>query len=440
MKKRTLTHLENMCVEQRSIWRLKPCENNARTHSKKQIKQIASSIEQFGFLNPVLLGKDRNIVAGHGRVEAAKLLGITEVPTIRLDHLNDDEIRAYVIADNRLAELAGWDKEILAIEFQALLDLDLDFDITLTGFETAEIDLTIQGLNATAPLEEPLAQLDDSLPTITQPGDLYALGPHRIICGDVRESGVVKHLMKRKTAHMVFTDPPYNVPINGHVGGLGKHQHEDFAMACGEMSADEFSEFLEKTLSQLVKVCAKGSLHYICMDWRHIAELQTACKDIYTRLINLCVWVKTNGGMGSFYRSQHELVFVYQVGSGPHVNNVELGKHGRYRTNVWQYAGMNAFNNDRDELLSSHPTVKPIQLVEDAILDASNHGDIVLDGFLGAGTTLLAAERTQRVCYGVEIDPRYIDLTIRRWQATTGGEAKSVASQETFSDLEARHG
>lgn len=425
----TTTNNPHLHVVKCKILDLKSNIHNARIHTKKQIRKIAESIKSFGFVNPILIDAEDNIVAGHGRVAAAKLLDMDEIPTICLDHLTDSELRAYILADNRLAELAGWDNDILAIEFQALSDMDLNFDITTTGFETAEIDVLLHDLTEPDP-EDDLPGMDDTRPVKAQLGDIWALGKHRVACGDVRDSGLIYKLTLGKAVRMVFTDPPYNVPIDGHVGGLGKHQHKEFAMASGELSGEEFKQFLYNSLFPLAQVSSEGALHYICMDWRHISELQAACNDIYTQFINLCVWVKTNGGMGSFYRSQHELIFIYQVDKSSHINNVELGKYGRYRTNVWQYPGMNAFGSERDDTLSSHPTVKPVQLVADAIMDATNIGNIVLDGFLGAGTTLLAAERTGRVCYGIEIDPSYVDLAIRRWEKITGKTAKLTLSKK----------
>jgi len=422
------TLIHDLRVELVPISQLKHYTNNARTHSKKQIRQIAESIKTFGFVNPVLIVEDDNIIAGHGRIEAAMLLKLDEVPTIRLEHLSESERQAYILADNRLAELAGWDEDILAIELQHLMDFDLDFDISVTGFETPEIDLLIQGLEPEHDKYDDLPDIDESGPIISMPGDIWHLGKHRIICGDSRDSNVFDELIDGEQARMVITDPPYNVPIDGHVSGLGKHRHKDFAMASGEMSPKEFITFLKTSLSQLTRVSQDGALHYIFMDWRHINELQAATKKLYSSMINLCVWVKNNGGMGSFYRSQHELIFVYRVGKGSHINNVELGKHGRYRTNVWHYPGVNSFGEGRNEALAMHPTVKPVAMIADAVLDATKRHDIVLDGL----TTLLAAERTGRVCHGVEIEPKYVDLTIRRWQTATGRSAIHTQSKQSF--------
>lgn len=425
----------NLSIEACPIGQLQPYDRNARTHSKKQLEQIAGSIRMFGFNNPILIDANNRIIAGHGRVDAARLLGMETVPIIRLDHLSENEIRAYIIADNRLAELAGWDNEILAIEFQHLAGMDLDFDITITGFETPDIDVMIQGLAAVPDEDDLLPESDENEPAVSSPGDIWLLGDHRLVCGDALDPGCYEHLMPGETARLVFTDPPYNVPINGHVGGLGAIQHREFAMASGEMTREEFTTFLEKAIRHLVSNSMPGSLHYICMDWRHMSELLVAGSAVYSDLINLCVWNKSNGGMGSLYRSKHELVFVYKHGQESHINNVQLGRHGRYRTNVWDYPGVNSFKSGRMEELQLHPTVKPVAMVSDAILDASHRGEIVLDAFGGSGTTLIAAERTGRRARLLEIDPLYVDTTIRRWENLTGSQANHALSGKTFAAI-----
>lgn len=404
---------------------------NARTHSRKQIGKIAVSIERFGFVNPVLIDQHNMIVAGHGRVAGAKKLGWTQVPVLRIEHLSDEEIRAYVLADNRLAEDAGWDDEILAIELQALLECD--FSIELTGFETSEIDVV---------LEKDQDDTDDDADTIpatppddeevTRPGDLWILGKHRLLCGDATDPDSYKRLLGRARASMVFTDPPYNVPIAGHVSGLGKNTHREFAMASGEMTSGQFADFLSQVFENLVHHSKDGSIHYVCMDWRHLGELQMAGDACYSELKNICVWVKTNAGMGSFYRSQHEFVYVFKNGTKPHINNFELGQHGRHRTNVWHYAGATSFGSDRDEALSMHPTVKPVAMVADSIRDCSNRNTIVLDPFGGSGTTLIAAEKTGRRGYLMELDPAYCDTIVTRWQDYAGETAKLDGSGTSF--------
>ena len=367
-----------------------------------------------------------------------KLVGLDQVPTVRLSAMSEVEIRAYVIADNRLAENAGWDRELLGLELQYLTDLDIDFDVTVTGFELPEIDLLIGELSLSAGDNDTADAVVEvaSGPHDYPPGRRLA---HRQPSPDLRRFDPVRDLSAapwRARAQMVFTDPPYNVPISGHVGGLGAIQHREFAMASGEMSPAEFTAFLQTVFGHLAAYSVDGSIHFQCMDWRHLQEMMAAGGAAYTDLKNICVWAKNNGGMGSLYRSQHELVFVFKSGTAPHINNVELGKHGRYRTNVWSYAGVNSFGGDRDDL-SLHPTVKPVAMVADAIRDCSHRKGIILDAFVGSGTTLIAAEKTGRRGYGIEIDPAYCDVTIRRLHAVCGLDAVLEATGQRFGEVEA---
>ena len=429
-----------LSVEYKSLTDLKPYSRNARTHTKHQIRQIAESIRTFGFTNPVLVDAENRIIAGHGRVEAAKLLRMTEVPTIRLESLSEDQIRAYMIADNKLAENAGWDKEILAIELQHLMALDcVDFDLTITGFEVPEIDVILEEANAATQMEDPVPEPVLDHAAVTEPGDLWLLGKHRVLCGNSLHEASYQTLMGSRRAAAVFTDPPYNVKIDGHATGNGVVRHREFAMASGEMSEAEFLAFLNNSLRLLAQFSANNSVHYICMDWRHLGEMLAAGRQSYDEFLNLCVWVKDNGGMGSFYRSQHELVLVFRKGKN-HRNNIQLGQYGRYRTNVWQYPGIHTLSKQSEEgnLLALHPTVKPVAMVADAILDCSARGAVVLDAFLGSGTTLMAAERVGRICYGIEIDPVYADVAIRRWQNYTGEAAVHAQTGKRFNEVAAQ--
>jgi DNA modification methylase len=427
-----------LSIRYQPIRNLKHNPRNSRTHSPRQIRQIADSIRAFGFNNPVLVDKDNTIIAGHGRVAAAKLLGMTDVPTIRLDSLSTDQIRAYVITDNRLAEKAGWDKSILAIEFQQLLNVESEFDITVTGFEIPEIDLILSA-EETEPDPDDLFEVDEASEPITQPEDLWELGKHRILCGTALEQECYARLLgkKRRVADVVFVDPPFNVRVDGNVSGNGTIHHREFQMASGEMNEFQFISFLTSSLKLLASNSATGSVHFVCMDWRHMGELLSAGRQVYESLLNVCVWVKNNGGMGSFYRSRHELVFVFRNGKGKHRNNIQLGQYGRNRTNVWEYAGINTLSKVGEEgnLLALHPTVKPVAMVADALLDCSAPGDIVLDAFLGSGSTVIAAERTGRLCYGIELDPIYVDTAIKRWQRYTGNHAVHLASGKRFDDI-----
>ncbi|MEZ5897887.1 MAG: DNA methyltransferase [Hyphomicrobiaceae bacterium] len=425
-----------LTIEHVAVAALKPYSNNARVHSPKQIAEIASSIKTFGFNNPVLIDKAGIIIAGHGRVEAAKKLGMAAVPCMRLEHLSEAQKRAYILADNKLAEKAGWDREILRIELQHLTTLDLDFDVTITGFEMAEIDVLLGEAEVKADAADVVPPLADG-PAITRLGDLWQIGAHRLICGDATDLEVSARLLDGERAQMVFTDPPYNVKIDGHVSGLGAVKHREFAFASGEMTGAEFTAFLERVFANLVHRAVDGAIHFVCMDWRHLGEVLAAGGSTFSELKNICVWNKTNGGMGSLYRSQHEMVLVFKSGTAPHINNVELGRHGRYRTNVWTYAGANAFSATRDADLAMHPTVKPVALVADAILDCSRRRGIVLDAFAGSGTTLVAAERTGRRGYGIELDPAYCDTILKRVSSISGVEARLLATGQTFAEVAA---
>lgn len=395
---------------------------NARTHTNKQIHQIANSIREFGFQNPILVDEAAGIIAGHGRLAAAKQLGLKEVPVIEVYGLSAAQKRALALADNKIAENAGWDNELLAIELKELSSLDLPFELELTGFETAEIDLLIENFQRGS-ADDPADQVPQfEQKAVSRIGDIWVLGSHKLLCGDARDPAAYRRLLADRKVRMCFTDPPYNVRIDGHVGGLGSIQHREFAMGSGEMSGAQFKKFLTQVFRNMANVSQDGAIHFVCMDWRHIAEVLAAGK-IYSGLKNLCVWNKTNAGMGSFYRSKHELVFVFKVGKASHINSFELGQSGRYRTNVWDYAGVNTFGPTRMSDLSMHPTVKPVALVADAIKDCSRRADIVLDPFAGSGTTLIAAEKTGRCAYAMEIDPSYTDLVVRRWQMITGGAA-----------------
>jgi DNA modification methylase len=424
----------------RPIEELKLDPANPRIHSKKQIGQIANSIEVFGFNVPILVDRHGNVIAGHGRVLAARARGMTEVPTVCLDHLTAAQARAFMIADNKLTETAAWDKNLLAQHFEDLSLLGLDFSLEITGFEMGEIDLLIDSLGETsAQGDDPDDVLPDAPagPPVTTIGDLWFLGRNRLLCGSALDTGAFTALFGQERAGMVFTDPPYNVPIDGHATGLGAIHHRPFPMASGEMDQAEFTAFLARSCRNLAAFSAAGSLHYICMDWRHLEEVLAAGQDAYGELKNLCVWVKDNAGMGSLYRSQHELVLVFKQRGGAHRNNIQLGQFGRNRSNIWHYPGANSISRGGAEgnLLALHPTVKPVAMVADAILDCTERGGIVLDAFGGSGTTILAAERAGRVARVIELDPLYVDTAIRPWQSLTGGKARHAAKGRCFDDL-----
>jgi DNA modification methylase len=419
----------------RPLAALRANDRNARTHDDKQIAQIAASIREFGFTNPILIDEKGVLIAGHARLAAAGHLGLLTVPTITVSGLSDAQKRALVIADNRLAENAGWDVQILGEELRFLSEIEISFDVSITGFDTVEIDRLVDGLDGSIdPEADEIPPVQPDEPAVSRLGDLWLLGRHRLLCADALDLTSYEPLLDGKLAQLVFTDPPYNVPIDGHVGGKGQVRHREFVMASGEMSEVEFSGFLTHALFNLRKSSADGAILYVCMDWRHAHQLQGAARQAGLEQKNLCVWVKDNGGMGAFYRSQHELVFVFKAGDKPHINNFGLGEKGRYRTNVWQYPGVNTLRPGRLEELAMHPTVKPVALVADAIKDCSHRGGIVLDPFAGSGTTLIAAERTGRIGCGIELDPHYLDVVIRRWEAYSGGTARHATTGQTFAE------
>jgi hypothetical protein len=394
-----------LAVRERLISELIPSPQNARTHPKRQIEQIKASIVEFGFTNPILADPDGHVIAGHGRLLAARAMGMTSVPVIDLVGLSDAQIRALRLADNKIALNAGWDVEILQSELVELTSIDIGIDPVLTGFTTGEIDVILKGQ------DDPD---DDIIPVVpvtprTRPGDIWICGDHRIGCGDSRDAAFLGRVVGVGTkVDAAFLDPPYN------------GRHREFAMASGEMCEAEFRGFLKATLGAAAAVSRSGSVHFVCMDWRHMEDVATVGRDVYGAFLNLCMWNKSNAGMGSLYRSKHELIFVYRVGDDAHLNMVELGRHGRNRTNVWDYASVNSFRGSRREHLALHPTVKPTGLVADAIKDVTRHNDLVLDTFLGTGTTLIAAERTGRRFRGLDLDPAYVDVAIDRWSALTG--------------------
>lgn len=424
-------------VEHRRTKSLKPHPSNVRIHSGAQIQRIAESIQQFGFTNPALIDENDVTLAGHARVLAAKKLSLTEIPVIVLRGLSEVKKRAYVLADNKIAEMAGYDRSALVVELQ---DLSVELakeglDLGLTGFNEAEFDtLLVDLIDPEQVTEEAIPEV--SAKPVSRLGDIWVLGGrHRILCADSRHADY-KRLMGLDRAAMLFGDLPYNLCIPKTVG-RGRTKHRNFSMAAGEMSPAEFTEFLIEALRPAAEYSADGALHYLCMDWRHYGELLAAGKEIYSELLNVAVWTKTSGGQGSLYRSQHEEIFVYKVGTGSHLNNVQLGRYGRNRTNVWTYPGANTFRSGRMAELKAHPTVKPIALVADAIRDCTSRGDVVLDPFLGAGTTILAADRIGRRGYGIEIDPLYVDVAVRRWQETTKADAILAGGKKTFDEIAA---
>jgi len=425
-----------------NISELSPAPDHARRHPAAQIRDLARSIETFGFNTPVLIDEENRLLAGHARVEAVKRLGWDIVPAVRVTDLTEAEKRAFVLADNRLAERATWDEALLAENFQILDGLDLEFDLDLTGFATTEIDRLL-GLDIVDAADEEgaLATLGTG-PGVSRPGDLWQLGEHRLLCGDALEAASYATLLGDLRSRMVLTDPPYNVRAR-HIGRTAADVHGNFVAGAGEMDDAGFVDFLAAMFGHARRVSVDGALAYVFMDWRHAWHVLEAGRRVFDELKMICVWDKGAGGLGSLYRSQHELVFLFKAGRAAHVNNVDLGRNGRNRTNVWSHAGANGLGGliedaTRAETLATHPTVKPVKLLADAILDVSRRGEIVLDPFLGSGSTLIACERVGRRCFGMELDPRYVDVTLRRWRSYTGEEPVHAATGLPLDRLEAQ--
>ena len=414
--------------------KLKPLGRETRRHPRRQLDKLAASLDEFGFVLPVIIDLDGQVVAGWGLVLAARQLGLAQVPAVTITDLDQAKLRLLRLALNRLGEDSSWDADALTLEFSDVLALDTNIDLQISGFEMGEIDIRLRA--SPDDEEDEIPRIDQQLPPITRSGDIWVLDQHRIVCGDALQAENYSCLLGDERAQMVFTDPPWNVAIEEHVSGLGAIKHAEFAMASGEMSSAEFETFLATALGHTTQHAADGSIHFVCLDWRHIKELLGATADLYTEVKNLCIWNKSNAGMGSLYSSKHELIFVFKKGKAPHINNIELGRFGRNRSNVWDYPGQNTLSNSAKGKLSLHPTVKPVALVADALRDCSNLNGIVLDPFGGAGTTLIAAERTGRRARLIEIEPRFVDCTVRRWQQLTGRTAVHAETGVPFGTTE----
>lgn len=416
---------------------IKDYKHKLRQYGKKQIEKTINLIQTTGFPPVVLVNQNKEVVTGQFLIEAAKAMGLKTVPVILTDNLDEKTTRLLRLGLDRLRDEEEWIKDALSAEMR---ELNIDYpelDLTLTGFEVAELDFYLD-LNA-QDTDDQLPALSQNNVAVAQKDDLWLLGEHKLYCGDSLENNSYAGLLKKNTARMVLTDPPYNVPVNGHVCGNGKIKHREFENASGEMSPEEFTRFLTAIFEYLKSYSKNSALQYIFMDWRHSLELLSAAKNVDLEHKNTCIWVKDNGGMGSLYRSRHEMVHIFKNGKEPHTNNIELGKHGRYRTNVWEYPGVNSFAGSQDNLLL-HPTVKPVALLADAIKDVTKTGDIILDPFGGSGSTLIAAQRTDRRAHLIEIDEHYCDVIIERWQNVTGQEAVNAQSKKSFSDIrEARN-
>jgi DNA modification methylase len=422
-----------LAIENLPIAALKLGSRQLRIRKKRDLDSMAASIRQFGFLVPALIDADNLIICGKGRVDAARLLGMTDVPCIRVTHLSEAERRVFAIAENQLGQLAGWDQETLRIELQELSGMDLSFGLELTGFTSAKIDSIVFGGEGGDARENAIPALTDQV--VSRLGDLWLLGDSRLLCADATLTESFEQLLEGEQVRVVFTDIPYNVKIAGHVTSGGKHG--EFVMASGEMTDDEFTGFSTQVMHRASENLIDGGLLYYCIDHRHLEHTIAAAAAAKLDRLNLIVWDKKAGGMGSFYRSRHELIFLMRKPGASHVNRVELGKHGRDRSNVWTYEGVNGFGAAKAKAREMHPTVKPLGLVRDAILDCTAKGDAVLDLFSGSGTTIIAAENVGRRGFATELDPRYVDVGLVRWEEFTGREARLASTGQTYREVRA---
>lgn len=413
-----------------------PNPKNTKKHGARQTHLIAKNIEAFSFHTPIITDEAGMILCGHGRYQAARLLGLDRVPTIILRGLSEHEKQALAISDNRLPQLGEYDLPLISQTIAQLYELDLEFDPSILGYDTVEIDNNLCGAPAKSKpdradqCEHPAA----AQRAVSRIGDVWLCGAHKVTCGDALSNDTYDALMGHELAQTVFQDPPYNVRIKGHVSG--RSGVREFTEAHGEMTSEQFTEFLGSSFAKTRRYVLDGAVIFICMDWRHLVELQQAAEPVFGSPKNLIVWVKNNGGMGTFYRSQHEFILPFVAGDAPPINNFGLGAKGRYRTNVWQYPGLSSFGRGRDDTLAMHPTVKPVALVADALMDCSHRRGIVLDPFGGSGTTMIAAERTGRVARLIEIDPLYCDVIVRRWEKFTGQQATLAGSDQTFRNIQ----
>lgn len=421
------------------IEQLVPYAHNARAHSDEQLAIIGQSFQAFGWMNPVLVDEHDAIIAGHGRVEAARRCGFKEVPVLRVAGLTPEQIRAYRLADNRIAEIAGWNSEILALELQGLMNIDIGCSIETLGWKPPEIEIL---LNTQVHSENSEDGSADELPpasdiAVSKVGDLWRCGDHLLLCGSAIDAAAWVRLMEDKKAQLVCQDPPWNIAVKS-IGNSGRTKHREFVMASGEMSVAEFRQFLRDELRCNAEHAVPGAVLQVFIDWRGVEKVIAAGEAEGLELINILVWVKNNGGMsGGPWRSRHELVVVFRKRGANIKNRVELGKYGRYRTNVLEVPGLNSFGKGRMEALESHPTRKPVELIAELIRDVTDIGDVVVDSFLGSGTTLIACERTRRTCRGMELDPLYVDTIVRRWEQLTGKRASLHGSDQSFTEIAA---
>lgn len=400
--------------------------------NERQHRQLMASIAKFGFITAIVV-KGREVVVGEARLRAALELGVERVPAVDVGHLNAAEVRQFRIADNRLAELREWDPIALRAEFDEIIVLEPDLNIEAMGYEIPEFDIALQSpADAIDPDDGPVPVSET---TFSRPGDVWEIDGHAIMCGDARSRTDWRAILGGKSPAVIIADPPWNCPVKSHMGGKGAIQHPEFVMASGEMSDAEFLGFQRDWLACACEYSVPGGLLYVASDWRALHATTEAAHSCDLEQINLCVWRKTPG-MGSMYRSAHELFLVLRKSGAQHQNNIRLGAYGRFRSNCWDYPGASSFGIGR-EALAIHPTAKPVALLRDIFLDCTRRGDVVVDPFSGSGSTLIAAQRTGRAARVIELDPRYVDAAVRRYEQVFGRAPRLRSSGLTFKELQA---
>jgi DNA modification methylase len=427
--------LPQIKLESRALSSLHAPARAVRQVRPEHIAEIARSISTFGVVDPILITAGGKIIDGVSSVEAARTIGLGIVPCAVIDHLKPEEVRLLRLALNRLGEKGRWDLDELKIEFHELLDIGVPVEVT--GFTLPEIDIvTMHDEAVVDQVANAVPAVVADAPVISKLGDVWKLGRHRLLCADATKPESYAQLFEgAPLARAVFTDPPYNIKIDGFAVGAGSIKHREFVAASGEMTDEEFDTFLAEFLKAASAQLVDGGILFVCIDWRHAEHVQRAARRAELSHVNTAVWSKGNGGLGGLYRSAHEFVLILKKGSGTSVNNVELGKHGRDRTNVWTYPGANQRGSSAHAELANHPTPKPVELVADAIMDVTRRNDVVLDPFTGSGTTIIAAEKTGRTARGLELDPAYVDLIVRRFETFTGVQAVHAVTGETFAEM-----
>ncbi|WP_374612016.1 DNA modification methylase [Sphingorhabdus sp.] len=422
-------------IEYLSPGEIKPRHRGWRTHKPELHRTLEHSIRTNGVVEPVLIDSESRVVCGSAVVEAATRLGLNRIPVLRVEHLSDAQLRAYALSSAKMAEMSGFDEDILALELQDLKALLEGLDFTNLGFATGELDriLGLTDMELDARIDDVPAARPDYM--VSKVSDLWLIGEHRLFNGDALETSSYAKLMDGELAELILSDLPYNLRADT-ISGNGKFKHGDFVQAAGELSRAEFTRFLTRAMRHMRANSEPGSIHMLFMGWQYLLELLRAGSIVYDELKAIVTWVKKQGGQGAFYRSQTEFVGVFKHGTERHRNNIMMGKYGRNRTTAWFYDGMNTPSAERDELLALHPTVKPVELLADAILDCSTKGSIVLDPFAGSGSIIIAAEKVKRRAFAMELDPIYVDVSLRRIANTLGIDAIRASDGAKFSELD----